>query len=262
MPVGAIIGSTVAAVGSSALSSSAASKASGRAAEAQSESQAQALAEQRRQYDATQKLLQPFVSAATPALAQQMAALGLSGPEAQQAYVTQQEQSPLFQAMARQGEEAILQQASATGGLRGGNVQGALGQFRPQLLNQFLEQQYGRLSGISTAGQNAAAGAGTLGQAASQNIGSLLQGQGQIAAGQALQQGQAQANLFGAIGQGVSGIANFAGSGGFGARYSPIQLGAPASSIGGNLSVMAPGAGSNMLSYPSVLTPAGSGFGY
>jgi hypothetical protein len=76
-------------------------------------------------------------AAGGPALQAQMAALGLSGPEAQQEYVAQQEQSPAFQALARQQEEALLQNASATGGLRGGNVQGALAQFRPALLNQF-----------------------------------------------------------------------------------------------------------------------------
>jgi hypothetical protein len=94
-------------------------------------------------------LLQPYVAAGGPALQAQMSALGLAGPEAQQEYVTQQEQSPIFQALAGQGEEAILQNASATGGLRGGNVQGALAQFRPALLNQFLEQQYGRLGGMT-----------------------------------------------------------------------------------------------------------------
>jgi hypothetical protein len=43
----------------------------------------------------------------------------------------------------------------------------------------------------------------------------LIQGQGAITAGGALQQGQAQANLFGGIGQAVSGIGSFAASGGF-----------------------------------------------
>ncbi|WP_449405980.1 hypothetical protein [Massilia phosphatilytica] len=37
--------------------------------------------------------------------------------------------APRFQALQQQGNDAILANASATGGLRGGNVQGALGQF-------------------------------------------------------------------------------------------------------------------------------------
>ena len=212
----AVVGSAVIGAGSTALASSAASRASSRATAAQTASQEQAIAEQRRQFDETRALLQPYVEAGTPALAQQMAALGLSGPEAQQAYVAQQEQSPFFQALARQGEEAILQRASATGGLRGGNVQGALAQFRPSLLNQFLDQQYGRLGGMTTLGQRSAAGVGSAGMETGREISGLLQGQGQIAAGNALAQGQAQANLFGGIGQALNTVTGFAASGGFG----------------------------------------------
>ena len=150
MPVGAVIGAAVVGAGSTALASSASSKASGRATEAQTQSQReaiaaqtasqeQAIAEQRRQYDATRELLQPFVAAGSPALQAQLSILGLSGPEQQRAAIAQQEQSPFFQALAQQGEEALLQKASATGGLRGGNIQGALAQFRPSLGKVFAE---------------------------------------------------------------------------------------------------------------------------
>ena len=128
-------------------------------------------------------LLQPYTEAGGPALQAQMAALGLAGPEAQQAYVSGQEQSPLFQSLAQQGEEAILQQASATGGLRGGNVQGALAQFRPALLNQFLEQQYGRLGGMTSLGQQSAAGVGTAGMQSAGSIADLLAQGGAARAG-------------------------------------------------------------------------------
>jgi hypothetical protein len=128
-------------------------------------------------------LLEPYVSAGGPALQAQMAALGLAGPEAQQAYVAQQEQSPAFQALARQQEEALLQNASATGGLRGGNVQGALAQFRPALLNQFLEQQYGRLGGLTSLGQQSAAGVGTAGMQSAGSIADLLAQGGAAKAG-------------------------------------------------------------------------------
>ena len=152
-------------------------------------------------------LLQPYTEAGGPALQAQMAALGLAGPEAQQAYVTQQEQSPIFQALTQQGEEAILQQASATGGLRGGNVQGALAQFRPQLLNQFLEQQYGRLGGLTKIGQASAAGVGAAGQeAATQigqnltNIGSSYKDIGSYKSGSALARGQMFGDILGTVG--------------------------------------------------------------
>ena len=93
------------------------------------------------------------------------------------------EQSPAFQALARQQEEAILQNASATGGLRGGNVQGALAQFRPALLNQFLEQQYGRLGGMTALGQQSAAGVGTAGMQSATSISNLLAEGGAARAG-------------------------------------------------------------------------------
>jgi hypothetical protein len=125
-----------------------------------------------------------------------MAALGLAGPEAQQTYVAQQEQSPIFQALARQGEEAMLQNASATGGLRGGNVQGALAQFRPALLNQFLEQQYGRLGGMTALGQQSAAGVGTAGMQSAGSIADLLGQAGAARAGSALGVGRALSGPF------------------------------------------------------------------
>lgn len=145
-------------------------------------------------------LLQPYTEAGGPALQAQMAALGLAGPEAQQAYVSGQEQSPLFQSLAQQGEEAILQQASATGGLRGGNVQGALAQFRPQLLNQFLEQQYGRLGGMTQLGQRSAAGVGAAGMDAAGDIAKLLGQRGEARAGGALAQGKMYSDILGGVG--------------------------------------------------------------
>ncbi len=145
-------------------------------------------------------LLQPYVSAGGPALEAQMAALGLAGPEAQQQYVMGQEESPLFQSLARQQEEAILQNASATGGLRGGNVQGALAQFRPQLLNQFLEQQYNRLGGMTALSQQSAAGVGTAGMSASQGISELLGKGGAAQSGAALAKGQMYGDILGSVG--------------------------------------------------------------
>lgn len=151
-------------------------------------------------------LLQPYTEAGGPALQAQMAALGLAGPEAQQAYVTQQEQNPLFQSLARQQEEAILQGASATGGLRGGNVQGALAQFRPQLLNQFLEQQYTRLGGMTQLGQRSAAGVGASGMEAAGSIAELLGKRGEAQAGGALARGKMFSDILGEVGGVAKGL--------------------------------------------------------
>ena len=221
MPVGAVIGSAVIAGGATVAASSSASKASKRASQAQERSNAQAISEQQRQFNETRALLQPYVDAGSPALREQMNILGLFGTDAQRASITAQEQSPFFQSLTARGEDALLQNASATGGLRGGNAQAALSQFRPELLNRFITQQYDRLGGLVGIGQNAAAGVGNLGQATANNIGNLLQASGAAQAGGILGQGQAQQSLFQGLGQiagSFGGLAQqgvFGGGGGF-----------------------------------------------
>jgi hypothetical protein len=185
----------VAIAGSSVLGSITQSRAASKAAGAQSQAAEMGIEEQRRQFDEMQKLLAPYVQAGQPALAGMQNLIGLGGAEAQQQAISGIEQSPLFQALTRQGEEAILQRASATGGLRGGNVQAALAQFRPQMLQQVLEQQYSRLGGLTSLGQQSAARVGTAGMETGVNVGNLLQQQGAARAGGALGQGAAFGQL-------------------------------------------------------------------
>jgi hypothetical protein len=174
------------AVGGNLLSSSMQADAASEAAGAQSGAAQAGIDEQRRQFDEIQRLLAPYVQAGQPALAGMQNLIGLGGAEAQRQAIAGIEQSPLLQALTRQGEEAILQRASATGGLRGGNVQAALAQFRPQMLQQALEQQYSRLGGLTSLGQQSAARVGTAGMETGVNVGNLLQQQGAARAGGAL----------------------------------------------------------------------------
>jgi hypothetical protein len=176
---------------------------SAKAAEQAGQTQAAAsqagIDEQRRQFDSLVQLMSPYVQAGTGAMQQQQALIGLQGPEAQQQAISGFEQSPLFQSMQQQGESAILQNASATGGLRGGNVQAALGQFRPQLLNQLIEQQYGRLGGLAAMGQASAAGQAGAGMQSAGNVGNLLANQAQATAGGQIARGGMQRQVFGDI---------------------------------------------------------------
>jgi len=169
--------------------------AAGDAAGIQAESSAAGIAEQRRQFDALQALLKPYVEAGTPALAAQQELLGLKGPAAQESAISGLEQSPLFQGLVQQGESAILQQASATGGLRGGNVQAALAQFRPAMLQKAIEDQYARLGGMTTLGQRSAAGVGAAGMESASDISGLLAQQGAALAGGELGQAKAWGNV-------------------------------------------------------------------
>lgn len=206
---GLIVGGTSLVGG--AMQSSAAKKAGRQQAQAAEAG----VAEARAAREELRRLLEPYTAAGAPALQQQMAALGLAGPEAQAQYVSAQEESPIFQALARQGEEAILQQASATGGLRGGNVQGALAQFRPQLLNQFLEQQYSRLGGMTALGQQSAAGVGTAGMESARSVADLLAQGGAARAGATLGSAQAWGNVLSLPAQ-FAGMAYGSGQPGFG----------------------------------------------
>ena len=153
------------------------------------------IAEQRRQFDALQNLLKPYVSAGGPALQAQQAMLGLSGPEAEAAQIASAQMSPTFQALLSQGENSLLQNASATGGLRGGNTQAALAQFRPQLLAQMLEDRYSKFGGLTSLGQNSAAGVGAAGMQSGSNIAQLMAERGAAQAGGTLGQAKAFGGL-------------------------------------------------------------------
>lgn len=178
------------------MSSRSASKAAGKAADAQSRAADAQIAESQRQFDQIQALLQPYTDAGYRGLTGQQDLLGVNGAEAQQKAISALESSPTMQALTQQGETSILQNASATGGLRGGNVQAALAQFRPQLLSQLIQQQYSNLGGLVSVGQNAATGVGNAGQNSSNQIIGALGQQGASQAGAALAQGQAQAGMW------------------------------------------------------------------
>lgn len=194
-------------IGGSMISSGAA----GRAADASAQATQMSVAEQRAAREQLRQLLQPWVSGGQSALARQMGLLGLGGRATQQEAINAFERSPMFQGIARQGENAILQNASATGGLRGGNVQGALAQFRPALLNQQIQRQYSNLAGLSQMGQNSAAGVGSAGMTSAGNIGNLLMGNATNQGNAAIAQGNIWGNALGGLAQQAGGL--FAGSG-------------------------------------------------
>lgn len=177
------------------------SRSAGKAADAQVRASEASIAEQRRQFDAIQELLAPYIESGTGALGAQEALLGLEGPRAQRDAIAALEDSPQFEALVSQGEESILQNAAATGGLRGGNVQSALAEFRPQLLSQLIESQYSKLGGLSQLGQASATGQAAAGQQSANAISNLLTQQGQARAGEQIARGQAFAQPLQLAGQ-------------------------------------------------------------
>lgn len=198
-------------VGGSLIAGNQQKKAAQGAANAQNAADARAIAEQQRQFDALQALMKPYVQASAGvdgvggALQAQQALLGLNGNAAQQAAYDQIQNSAGFQSQLQLGQNAMLQSAAATGGLRGGNTQAAMAQFAPALLNQAIASQYQNLGGITSLGQNSAAMQGNAGMNSANSISNLYQSQGANTAGYQLARGQANANMISSIAGGIGG---------------------------------------------------------
>jgi hypothetical protein len=79
------------------------------------------------------------------------------------------------------------------------------------LLAQTINDQYGRLGGLSSLGENAAAMTGNAGQHSADAVTQLLQQQGAAQAGAFLNAGKADANMWNSVAQGFG---TYAGGGG------------------------------------------------
>lgn len=201
------------------LSANAQEDAANTAANAQTQSNALAEAGVQRRFDHLQSLFKPFVDTGTSALFAQGNLIGLNGGAPQQAAIDAIRNGPQFQAMLAEGENSILQNASATGGLRGGNTQAALARYSPLLLANLVQQQYQNLGGLTSIGQNAAAGVGNAGMNVGNTIAQLQQSTGAAQAGAALAGGRAEAGLYNSLGSAVGlygGLGGFGKAGGFG----------------------------------------------
>lgn len=198
-PVSTTIGavSTVGGLAGSYLQGKSAEK----AAQTQADAARAGISEQARQYDIMRELMSPYVEAGASSLAQQQNLIGLNGNKAQQAAIDAIKGGSQYNTLLQQGQNAMLQNAAATGGLRGGNTQSALAQYSPNLLNSLIQQQYGNLAGITSLGQSSAAGVGNAGMQTGSNIANLLQQQGAAAAGGQLAQGNMYANMGNSLAQ-------------------------------------------------------------
>lgn len=174
----------VASIGGGLIASSGASK----AAKAQAQSDAQAIAEQRRQFDLTRSDFSPYLEAGKSALPGILDLIGLNGNDKAGIAIDNLKASPAYQSLYNNGLETILQNASATGGLRGGNTQGALADFGRDTLSQVISDQLSRLGGLAGMGQGATDSAARLGQSSANTISGLLQAAGNARASGSLAQ--------------------------------------------------------------------------
>lgn len=194
------------------------------AAEVAAQSQQLAIDEQRRQFDITQGNLAPRIAAGNQAMQQQMALLGMGGQEAQKQAFAAFGDSPGQRFLRERQEKALLRNASAIGGLGGGNVRTALQEQAVGLAAQDYNNQFNRLGAISSGGQAATSNLNQFGANMANNVSNSLGAMGQsrasgiqnAAAANASgilggQQARAQADgqMFNLIGQGAGAAATF-----------------------------------------------------
>lgn len=93
----------------------------------------------------------------------------------QQSAIDALKQSPMYQSLYHNGEQSVLANAAATGGLRGGNADRSLYNLGTDTLAQTIQQQFNNLGQLSGLGENAAAGVGNgLNAAAQAQAGGIL----------------------------------------------------------------------------------------
>ena len=191
MPVAAPLIIGAATIGGGAIAAGAAKSSANKAAAAQTAMNDKAIAAQQQQYDQTRQDLMPWMQMGQSAAGAQGNLIGLNGFEKQQASINELKQSPLYQSLFGNGQELLLSNASATGGLRGGNTQRSLADFGRDTLAQTIQQQIQNFGSVSQQGQTAAAQTGQFGANAANQIGNTLQDTGAAQAGAATATGAA-----------------------------------------------------------------------
>lgn len=201
----------------SLLGGNSAKKASKKAEAAQLEYLNKAIDEQRRQFDVTRADYQPYLTTGLSGLSQLGDLIGVNGADAQAAGLVSIENSPELAAIIRHGTEGVLQNASATGGLRGGNTETGLANFRADAFANQLQTQISRLAGLAGLGQGATDSVSSFGANKANNVANLFGQQGQVRAGGLLTRGGISSQMWNNAGAGLDSIvrAFIPGGGGF-----------------------------------------------
>lgn len=170
---------------------------------------------------AARDVFDPFAQGGTAAFNQQAALAGAQGAPAQQQAFDQFRSSPGQQFLQQRGEQALLRNAAAIGGIGGGNVRSALQQQGIGFAQQDFANQFNRLGGLSQIGLGAAGQQSAI----NQRVGELG-GQAFLGTGQALAQGRTRAGeqIAGQISGTGSALADLINQQGFGTAQA-IQQG-------------------------------------
>lgn len=201
---------------------------SGKALAAQVNAINEAKAVQEQQFNYLKGLITPFAEGGKSAFNSTLDLLGLGADGSQQAAIDDLTNQDYFQTLLAQGEDALLQNASATGGLRGGNTQSALAQFRPSMISQLVQQQLSNLGGVTATGMQGVGALAGASQNYANNIGNLNMQIGNAQANRALAKGQSGGGFGSLLGAGLS-IAGMAG----GLGWAPFAAQAIGGAMGG-----------------------------
>lgn len=116
-----------------------------------------------RQFDKTEANFAPATALLAPGAGHLGDLVGINGNDKQASEIEALKASPLYQSLYNNGEEAVLQNASATGGLRGGNTERGLADFGADTLSQTIQQKLAEYAGLVGIGTNAAGAVGNFG---------------------------------------------------------------------------------------------------
>lgn len=166
------------------------------------------IAESRRQFDIGQANLEEIRQFTLPALEQVSALSGAGGQQAQAAAIGAFQDSPGQQFLRERGERALVRNASAVGGLGGGNVRSALVEQGVGFAQQDFANQFNRLAGLAGVAQTTTSEQGRAGERFAGNIAeqntnlanariSGIQAQAQAAQNQSQQQQQLAGSALG-----------------------------------------------------------------
>ena len=173
-----------------------AKKASRKAEAAQLDALNRGVEEQRRQFDLTRTDFSPYREQGLSALSGMGNLLGTGGADAQATALAGLRDSPLFHTTYDTGEEAILQNAAATGGIRGGNTERGLADFGADTFSRVLMQQLQSLGGLANMGLGATDSTAGFGQQTANNVTNLFGQQGDTRASGLLTRGGINAQLW------------------------------------------------------------------
>lgn len=130
------------------------------------------------QYQQSRSDFMPYMDFGKGALGPLGDLLGMNGSDAAGKAIAALKSSPLFTSLFNTGQEATLQNASATGGIRGGNTEGALYDLGSNTLAQVIQQQISNLFGATGVGEGATGSTAQLGAHNADMVSKLFGDQG------------------------------------------------------------------------------------